>query len=705
MIPIGIDLGTTYCAVATLGANGKPVTLKNAEESATTPSVIYFPTTGEPVAGEEAKEQQKAGENAIASFFKREMGNPNFALEFYGKGYDVVDLQGILLRKLKRDAEARLGEAVEAAVITVPAYFDNMRREKTEEAAKKAGLRVLGIINEPTAAAFAYGVTAANAGGTKTYMVYDLGGGTFDVTVIRVSGNDITVLGTDGDHNLGGKDWDDRVAHFLAEKFQEEFGDDPLTDAVSFNDLLVACEEGKKNLSQTTATKVPITHGGNRGMYELSRQVFAEKTRDLMERTEWLCQKVLDDIGLGWQKLDGVLLVGGSTRMTMVGEFVERMSGKPPLRGINVDEAVALGAALQAATLIQEEAGKKKGFFGKSLTLEVKDAGRKRELTLLAVPKITDVTAHSLGVVGETPDRSHYVNSIIIKKNTAIPATDKKRLELPVSKKGGGEMFVYVLQGESENPRDCSIVNKYVFTNIAATSSGKALIEVSYAYNRNAVIEVSATQVGTGKTLPMIREPVPADIMEWLARKPEENDPPIVSQHITVLIAIDTSPSMSGPAFKLAQQAARDFVAKMDLSHTSIGLIDAPDGTISSLCLDPTQNENNISEGIDHMDSTDTEHLFPLISKTLGNLEGQKFVIILTDGQWVEQPQQIHEAQCCHAQDIQIASLGFGNVDEPFLKAIANWNMIMTAPEKFSESFSKIATVISDRASVGIQRR
>jgi len=723
MIPIGIDLGTTYCAVATLGANGKPYILKNAEGSETTPSVIYFPDSGDPKVGAEAKERQKAGENAVASFFKREMGNPNFRLDFHGKSYNAEDLQSILLRKLKDDASTALGQPVEAAVITVPAYFNNDRREKTKEAAEKAGLRVLRIINEPTAAAFAYGVATVSPGEVKTYMVYDLGGGTFDVTVVRVYGNEkIEVLGTDGNHKLGGKDWDDRIARFLAKKFSEQFGDDPLADVVSFNELLVACEYGKKILSSRATTSVSITHGGNRGTYELSRETFVGETRDLMMRTERLCENVLEEIrkGLGddsfdWDKLDGVLLVGGSTRMTMVGEYVERMSRKPVLRGVHPiteDNAVAFGAALQAAADIADEGEKNPRF-----SLEVKDGIQTRRLSMVAVPVVTDVIAHSLGVVGLPDDgsRSHYVNATIVRKNSQIPASGRQKMELPLPKKGEAEHEVLVTQGESDDPLECSIASKYVFTGFSQTKSGKAVIEVSYAYNRNGIIEVSAVQLDTGRELTKRQEPVPTDIMAWLARRPDENDPPLPSiPEVAVIIAVDTSGSMCNGPLDKAMSAAELFVNKMDLSHYSVGIISYAERK-EWMCV-PTKQNAKIMAAIRGLGSSEvgagtSYNPFIDIASEFSKREYEdqaKFAIVLTDGQWGDQSGAIGYAKQCHHDGIQVCAIGFGDADHKFLKDISSIDegAIFTASAGgLAEAFSKIATVISDRASVGIQRR
>ena len=326
MVPIGIDLGTTYSAVATISENGRPEVVRNADGECTTPSVVYFPENGDPIVGAEAKEYQAVGENDVASFFKRYMGDPDFFQTFRGRKYSSTDLSTIVLKKLKADAEQELGQHVESAVITVPAYFNNSQRNATIDAAKLAGLKVLRIINEPTAAAIAFGLSSRTESGTTT-MVYDLGGGTFDVSIVLSSNAEIAVLATDGDHKLGGKDWDDRIAGYLAGQFREEFGMDPFEDQESFNDLMIKCEKAKRELSVRDSTKVSIVHNGEQGKYTLTRAQFSELTRDLLDRTRGIAESVLKSVdGLTWEKLDGVLLVGGSTRMPMVAEFVEEIS-------------------------------------------------------------------------------------------------------------------------------------------------------------------------------------------------------------------------------------------------------------------------------------------------------------------------------------------------------------------------------------------
>src|SRR6516225_1302455 len=412
---VGIDLGTTNSVVAYRNAYGRPEVIPNREGQSITPSVVYF-GTDPPAVGQEAKEWARLGNEEIASFFKPHMGNPLFQLQFQGKSYSATELSTLVLRRLKEDAEARLGDPVHRAVITVPAYFADPQRKATIDAGAAAGFEVLRIINEPTSAALAYGLQ--KAGVDETVLIYDLGGGTFDVTVARITPAEIVILSTAGDHDLGGKNWDDRIATFLSERFSAETGFDPLDDPVALNEVLVRSEQAKWALSERSATRITLQLGSERRTSELSRAEFEAMTFPLMERTRRLTEEALGEAGLGWPRLDGVLLVGGSTRMPMVRSYVSQMSGKPPRAGVNVDEVVALGAAIQAAIEVGQSIGDAVPRFtlGASSTSPAPAAAR----------RVTDVMSHSLGTVAVSPDGSAYVNDLVIRRNVPIPASDSR---------------------------------------------------------------------------------------------------------------------------------------------------------------------------------------------------------------------------------------------------------------------------------------
>lgn len=571
---IGIDLGTTFSAVASVDENGRPVVLKNSLGESLTPSVVWF-GAAQIIVGAEAKELQAMGEQDVAAFFKRNMGDSNFSIQFHGKDYTAQEISALVLQKLKSDAEQTLGKPLRKAVITVPAYFNNFQREATIAAGNAAGLEVLRIINEPTAAAIAYGLSGKGDG--QTVLVYDLGGGTFDVTLMRITSDCIEVLGTDGDHELGGKNWDDRIVNWVAQQFESEFGSDPLADNLTFNELLVRAENAKKQLSARDTTRIAIAHSGEKGRYDLNVQTFEEITKDLMERTGMLSNRLIEELNLSWADVNGVLLVGGSTRMPMVSKWVAQMSGKSPLRGINVDEAVALGAALQAHIDANGSEKQEKPLFR---------LGGQRT--------IRDVMSHSLGLVAENETRSRYINSIIIPKNLPIPSKETRPYQLRTLPGDRNIMETFMLQGESDRPLDCQVIGQYVFSGIEHESDGVVVLDISYSYDTNGVVEVSGVQRSTSAPLELQVKPAPDDL-SWLDLPP--TDKKLVPAHLSLLIAVDLSGSMSGEPLRKSQEAAKDFIRQLDLANASVGLMVFSDKvkTIQGLC----QNAKMLFQGID----------------------------------------------------------------------------------------------------------
>ena len=361
---IGIDLGTTFSAVAHLGPQGQPITIPNAEGELTTPSVVLFESDDSAIVGREAKRAALAEPGNVAEDVKRYMGEESYPKSLRGRSISPINLSAIILKKLLQDAEARLGP-IDGAVITVPAYFDENRRQATAAAAHSAGLKLIGIINEPTAAALAHafrsyttpegGVTdIVNADGQlpEISVVYDLGGGTFDVTVLRAVGYDLTVLATAGDVQLGGRDWDKRLYDHLADMFVREHGADPRDDALSRRQLESTAEEMKKDLSRRDHTMFVVNHAGKTLRGDLTRSQFEEMTADLLFRTESRLSRALRDAGINWGDVDDVLAVGGSTRMPQVQAMLSRVTGMTPDVSISPDEAVAHGAAIHAAVCV-----------------------------------------------------------------------------------------------------------------------------------------------------------------------------------------------------------------------------------------------------------------------------------------------------------------------------------------------------------------
>ena len=672
---IGIDLGTTYSAVATIGSNGHPYILKNQNGGELTPSVIYFDPDGAILVGQDAKDKLQEGEENIAMFFKRNMGNPDFRFYAGDKEYTATDLSAILLRKLKEDAEVTLGETITEAVITVPAYFNDIQRTETIKAGKMAGLDVKRIINEPTAAAITYGISRDSV---QKVLVYDLGGGTFDVTILEVTPDEIRVLATGGDHELGGKDWDDCILSYVVEQFKDEFGVDPSDELEVYNDLALQCENLKKRLTQRQADSITVRYKGCSRKYEFTRQKFEELTSYLMNSTQAKAEEVLTDAGLSWRDISGALLVGGSTRMPMVENWVRQMSGHEPVRGINVDQAVAFGAAILAGQIQQKQ------FFI--------SGGSKPQFSIAGSKKIADVMSHSLGAVAVSEDGSKYVNSIIIGKNKAIPITAKRSFRHNTRSNGKNEMEIYLTQGESTDVHNILVVSKYVLEGIQHLPSGETIIEIEYSYDENGVINVSGFQKETGCQLNVRKEPLPDD-MGWLYEKPKG-----VAGPMSVILAVDISGSMAGKAIKQAKAAAHEFMTKIDLKTSEISIVGF-ESRIHVMC-ELSQSEHTISQAIDKLDAKGgTNSPLNHCYRVLRHTDNKPVIVLLTDGAWFDQNEALITAQTCKNAGIDIIAVGFGSADKKFLGQIATVSM-MTDINSLVDSFSTIATELSTNGSV-----
>lgn len=689
-IRVGIDLGTTFSAVARIEPEtGRPVVIKNSFGSAITPSVLCFEQDGNVLFGEEAKNMLSMGEANAVAFFKRSMGREGFSLDIRGKSYTAADLSAILLGKLKGEAEQQCGCKIDAAVITVPAYFTHRERSATIEAGRRAGLDVIATINEPTAAAFAYGLTKKSC--SQTVLIYDLGGGTFDVTLARIGQKEIDILGSDGNHELGGKDWDDCIARYLASEFYEKYGVNITKDPGMAASLTVTAETVKKQLTARNLVSVSITYKDICGFVEISEETFRAVSRFLMGITRDVTERLFSSVAMTWRDVDGVILAGGSTRMRMIRDYVREMSGKEPLGGINVDEAVALGAAIRAN--ISEK--------GEILALP---DGRRESggcLTIHGARAVTDITAHSLGIISASPDGKSYINSIIIRKNTKIPAVSARPFEFRTKTKDN-EMDVYVLQGEHLRPLDNVVAGKYVVSGIERTSSPKSIIEVAYRYTADGVIQVSALQKETGKQLSVKTEPVPED-MSWTDGSPVVHIETTKMPEIDVLLTIDLSGSMYGSPLTEAQLAMKGFVDQLDSSHTRIGLLPFAD---EAKCeVPPTNDFEKVKRMIDMLEVDgyygycNYGHPFNIGYKELQKGHADvKYIIVLTDGVWSCCQEAINAAKMCHEAGIEVMALGFGDADYAFLKKIASTDKFASVTELsgLCASFSRIAQAIGE---------
>ncbi len=676
-VTVGIDLGTTNSAIAYIGPHGRPEIIKVDQGKSILPSVICF-KEGEILIGEEAKEYQELGIYPIAAFFKRQMGSSFFFLEVDGKHYSALDLSAMILKKLKQDAEKELGETITDAVITVPAYFKAPERNATIKAGEMAGLNILQIINEPTAAAVAYGMKGNID--PCTLLVYDLGGGTFDVALLSLDADGIEVISSVGDHNLGGKDWDERIIEFLASSFKEEYGTDPFEDAESLADLYVQAEKTKKKLSDTQSVAVSINHQGERARYSIDRDTFNRLTRDLMECTVSMTTSILEDMGKSPADLKGILLVGGSTRMPMVTDFVTCLSGKAPIRGINVDEAVALGAAAVAHNRI------------------VESGGEKNELFLGGITKIRDVTNHGLGMIAINADKSAYVNSVILPKNKSIPCEMQRPFKhFSTKSKSDNTVEIFMTQGDSEQPGDVTYLGRYVVHQVPAEKDG-TVIDITYRYDINETVDVSAKTQSGGIDLPVTVEELPTDIPDRFLQAPSLQPE---MEHITAYLAFDMSGSMSGQPICDAKKAAKGFLENLDLASSSLGVIAFSNDV--RVKLEASQNAAKIENAIEGLESCETGvgnsgHPFDEGLSLLKDVEGRRFLIVLADGMWSYQDKAINQAKKCHKESIEVIAIGFGGADEAFLKDIASMEEagIFTSQDHLTETFSTIAQVITE---------
>jgi molecular chaperone DnaK (HSP70) len=673
---VGIDLGTTNSAIAVVDDYGRPVIIPNSLGEPITPSVVCF-RGGNPCVGAEAKELQAAGDPSAAAFFKRQMGYGAFIFHAAGRDYSATDLSALVLGKLKADAEAALGQPIADAVITVPAYFRNPEREATKAAGRQAGLNVLQVINEPTAAAIAYGLKPAT-GRDELILVYDLGGGTFDVTLLRITPGEIRVMTSTGDHELGGKDWDDRIVQHLAERYRLEHGLDPFADAVCLGDLLVRAEEAKKRLSAANSARVSITHGGRTGRYELDRATFEQITADLLHRTVSLTREVLQEQEIRPEQLDGILLVGGATRMPMVHDFIGRTFGRPPMIGVNVDEAVALGAAVVAA-----------GASSQATTAAFGLAGRVRTV---------DVTNHSLGMIALDGGGTAYVNSIILPKNRPIPCAQCRPYQFRTRERADNRVEIFMTQGETATPGGVTYLGMYVLHDIPHESSGLTVIDVEYQYDISGTVEVRGRLRSKGTPLRLSVEPLPPDVPDRFLRPPERMTE---GAHVTVYLAFDLSGSMAGRPLKEAKRAALGFLANIDLAKCSVGILSVADQVSRDLeaCQDAKAIERAVgklevgSVGYGNMGEPFSSGL-----KLLKAAPGAAYLIVLADGVWCDQDRAIQRARACHAAGIGVIAIGFGEADQRFLRSIASTDegSLFTSVEGLVSTFTTIAQVLTE---------
>jgi molecular chaperone DnaK len=483
---VGIDLGTTFCAVAHIDAYGKPQIIPNAESERITPSVILFDGTNA-IVGTLAKQNAVAEPEKIVDFVKREMGKSKseFAREFNGKLYSAEELSSLMIRKLKNDAEKYLGCPVTDAVITVPAYFNDAERTATLHAGQLAGLNVLQVINEPTAAALAYGLDKLNT--EQTVFVFDLGGGTFDVTIMRIENHHIRMIASNGDHRLGGKDWDDVIVNWVAEEFDREHGENPLLDLQSYQDLYNRALTAKIQLSSRAKSTLVHSYNGKSVKIELTREEFERRCSHLLEKCKAICEIVMQEATMTWKDIDRVLLTGGMTRMPSVRQMVADISSVPVADDVSPDEAVSIGAAIQAILALlaaEDQLGER------VLPIETRNRYSTADGQLV---EVTNITTHTLGVVLWDDQKVEEYVFPMIHKMTAIPAEVKN--SFGTAKANMKNAIVRVVEGESSVPGECTPLGVCDIELPAFLPKGSP-VELTYRYDESQMLEVTVHAYG-----------------------------------------------------------------------------------------------------------------------------------------------------------------------------------------------------------------
>jgi molecular chaperone DnaK len=487
---VGIDLGTTYSAIAQLNNEGEPVVLHNADDRPITPSVVLLGDDGQVMVGPTFERTSIEKPEHVVEAIKREMGNSDFYVVYQNKKLTPEFISALILKKLKQDTEKRIGP-VSNAVVSVPYYFNDVRRKATQDAGRIAGLNVIDIINEPTAATLSYAWNSGELGRTdigsdeKTILVYDLGGGTFDVTVVMYTPTHFRVLATDGDVMLGGMDWSSRLVDHVAEQFSRKHGEDPRNDPETLRVFAQECEDAKRELSEKAQVPINVYYKGKAMTVALSRGDFERMTADLLQRTKDTTELVLKQAQVSTDKIDEVILVGGSTYMPVVEEMMKAVCGTTPSRSLIPEEAVAHGAAIHAAILEAKVTGGE-GRMAKAI------------ISRLRAVNTSDVNSHSLGVKITDPEsRDGKINHIMIPRNTEIPHATSQQFVTNANNQQ--RIHVHILEGETRDPDGCTQIGDFRVVNLPANLPAGSPVEVTYRYDQNGRIHASAVE-RTGDT-------------------------------------------------------------------------------------------------------------------------------------------------------------------------------------------------------------
>ncbi len=662
MSSIGIDLGTTISLLGVQREDGRVAVISTRDGGRRLRSVVHVATDGVTTVGEAAQRLAALDPDAVFAFFKRSMGK-DWKVMSAGREWTPQDLSATILDALLEDAAGELGERPTRAVVTIPAYFGDAARRATLQAADSIGLEVITLLHEPTAACIA---SRAQIAGDRTILVYDLGGGTFDVSVVAFHGDRTEVLATAGDHRLGGKDWDELIVEIVADHLSGELDDDPRDDPFVLAELQERAREAKHALSRLERTAVTLHAGGRVHRVEIDRASFWARGQALFDRTAELIAKVLEDIG-GPDLIDGVLLAGGSTRMPPCAEVLRSATGREPLAGIDADEAIVRGAAMLAAT---------------SLTTQTTPRGN-------LAGGISDVTAHALGFVVVSADGSRYVNQVMITRNTTLPANATKRHQLHLGSTPEERVLsVYMLQGEAARPLDTEPLGAWAFSNIPGDARGTVEVDVSYSYNSDGVVEVSATLNGSPLPPPQIDRD--DRDLAWTEGEPSRT----VAADLVTVLTIDVSGSMTGSKLAEAKTACLGFIDELENAGVADRLAVVSFGSDARTILSLGGSPSVARRAVRALAAGGTTNLAAALrnAKTeLSSQAGRRVVVVLTDGAPDDRAGALAARDRLVESEVDLIARGVAGADQEFLDALATGDGELVGEGGLDGSFRGIA--------------
>lgn len=685
--PIGIDLGTTFSAVAVMDEDGKARVLPDADGKFFTHSVVLFEEDGTITVGQNALDSSLARPEGFVRWFKRYMGDPDWAFHVDGKSYSAEQLSALVLKEMKVIAERHVGPVTQA-VITVPAYFMDAAKTATIRAAEQAGLEVLKIINEPTAAALSYGLNEDST--TQTLMVYDLGGGTFDITLMRTrDGTQFETITSSGNHRLGGSDWDATLVDIIALETEAETGQDLRGDAFAFHDLTVKAEKAKIALSKLNEARITCQFQGKAINRLVTRTEFEDLTSHLLAMTEAEVDVAMQSSKLKPQDIDLVLLVGGSSKMPMVDRLM-RAKGKSLKLSANPDHCVALGAAIEAARLVS---GNARG------TGLYKPGTIKRLGDII----VRDKTPHSLGMLAVSGGR--LKNEIIIKKDANF-GQQYSREDFRVAQDNLTTLTIHLMQGESEDPELCQALASYVFSGIPPRPAAKSRIKVVYQYNDNGVVEVNAVDLASSKDLVKTTRPI-VDISSLIAGDTEPKSAgktKVGTRPRAAALLIDASYSMMGESMEHAKKACMAFIGKTDFRHVKVGLVqfgmDSEASIMVNLSTTPEPLENAVRMLTPSGSTPMAEGIECGMQLLAQEPEREKFIVLFTDGSPDSAASAVDAAHRAKQSGIHLICVGVPGADRELMGRIAtstDENYFAAHGAALESRFGDIAEVISDK--------